>query len=117
MKLTQARPRDVLERRGDRGDVIVVQVLNVFTTSVPASGDNVRCADYCANDGRDVYRMRADEDPDVWTLVDACAECGQRRRWAESEWCEACYQRLGIVDGTIGFEMRNGQLVEVETRG
>ena len=110
MKLTQARPGDVLERRGDRGDVIVVQVLNVFTTSVPASGDNVRCADYCANDGRDVYRMRADEDPDVWTLVDAGAECGQRRRWAESEWCEACYQRLGIVDGTIGFEMRNGQL-------
>ena len=117
MKLTQARPGDVLERRGDRGDVIVVQVLNVFTTSVPASGDNVRCADYCANDGRDVYRMRADEDPDVWTLVDAGAECGQRRRWAESEWCEACYQRLGIVDGRYDRLRDAERAVEVETRG
>ena len=63
MKLTHARPGDVLERRSDRDDVIVVQVL-------PDSDDNVRCADYLVTGGREVYRMRADQDPDVWALVD-----------------------------------------------
>ena len=70
MKLTHARPGDVLERRSDRDDVIVVQVLNVFTTTLPDSDDNVRCADYLVTGGREVYRMRADQDPDVWALVD-----------------------------------------------
>ena len=69
VKLTHARPGDVLERRGDRGDVIVVQVLNVFTTTLPDSDGNVRCADYSVNGDREVYRMRADQDPDVWALI------------------------------------------------
>ena len=37
VKLTHARPGDVLERRSDRDDVIVVQVLNVFTTTLPTT--------------------------------------------------------------------------------
>ena len=102
MKLTNARPGDDLERRDERGDVIVVQVLNVFTTTLPDSGANVRCADYRANGGREVYRMRADRDSDVWTLVDSCTACGRRRRRMESEWCEGCCRRLGVVDGTVG---------------
>ena len=109
MKLTNARPGDDLERRDERGDVIVVQVVNVFTTTLPDSGANVRCADYRANGGGEVYRMRADQDLDVWTLVDACTACGRRRRRAESEWCEGCCRRLGVVDGTVGLEARNGK--------
>ena len=46
----------------------------------------------------EMYRMRADQDPDVWTLVDACTECGQRRRMAGSEWCEACRQQNGKLE-------------------
>ena len=94
MKLTNARPGDDLERRDERGYVIVVQVANVFTTTLPDSGANVRCADYRANGDGEVYRMRVDQDPDVWTLVDACTACGRRRRrCAESEWCEGCCRR------------------------
>ena len=43
----------------------------------------------------EMYRMRADQDPDVWTLVDACTECGQRRRMAGSEW-KGTNQRLTL---------------------
>ena len=35
MKLTKARPGDVLERRGEHGEVVVVEVVNVFTASEP----------------------------------------------------------------------------------
>ena len=99
MKLTKARPGDVLERRGEHGEVVVVEVVNVFTASEPDSAGNVRCADYRANGGAgEMYRMRADQDLDVWTLVDACTECGQRRRMAGSEWCEACRQQNGKLE-------------------
>ena len=99
VKLTKARPGDVLERRGEHGEVVVGEVVNVFTASEPGGAGNVRCADYRANGGAgEMYRMRADQDPDVWTLVDACAECGQRRRMAGSEWCEACRQQNGKLE-------------------
>ena len=32
-----------------------------------------------------------------------CTEYRRRPRWAESLWCEPCYVRLGIVDGTAAF--------------
>ena len=103
MKLTKARPGDVLERRGEHGEAVVVEVVNVFTASEPDSADNVRCADYRANGGAGaMYRMRANQDPDVWTLVEACTECGQRRRMAGSEWCEACRQQNGEVGVATG---------------
>ena len=35
MKLTKARPGDVLERRSEHGEVVVVEVVNVFTASDP----------------------------------------------------------------------------------
>ena len=109
LKLTNSSPGEDMERRDERGNVIVVQVLNVFTTTLPDSGANVRCADYRANGGREVYRMRADQDPDVWTLVDASTACGRRRRRAEWECCEGCCRRLGLVAGTVGLEARNGK--------
>ena len=106
MKLTNARPGDDLERRDERGDVIAVQVVNVFTATLPDSGANVRCADYRANGGGEVYRMRVDQDPDVWTLVDACTAPGvgmvrgvlptaRRRGW---------YGRLGSTEREAGVE-------------
>ena len=51
MKPTKARPGDVLERRGEHGEVVVVEVVNVFTASDPGGAGNVRCADYRANGG------------------------------------------------------------------
>ena len=32
-----------------------------------------------------------------------CTECRRRPRWAGSLWCEPCYVRLGIMDGTAAF--------------
>ena len=49
MKLTKARPGDVLERRGEHGEVVVVAVVNVFTASDPGGAGNKRCADYRAS--------------------------------------------------------------------
>ena len=99
MKLTNARPGDDLERRDERGDVIVVQVVNVFTTTLPDSGANVRCADYRANGGGEVYRMRADQDPDVWTLVDACTACVR---------AAAAPRGVGMVRGVLPTARRRG---------
>ena len=86
MKLTKARPGDVLERRGPHGEAAVVEVVNVFTASEPDSAGNVRCADYRANGGAgEMYRMRADQDPDVWTLV-AATECWRRAPLGVPSW-------------------------------
>ena len=49
----------MLERRSEHGEVVVVEVVNVFTASEPDSAGNVRCADYRANGGvGEMYRMR-----------------------------------------------------------
>ena len=32
-----------------------------------------------------------------------CTECRPRPRWAGSLWCEPCYVRLGIMDGTAAL--------------
>ena len=96
MKLTNARPGDVLERRGEHGEVVVVEVVNVFTASEPDSAGNVRCADYRANGGvGEMYRMRADQDPDVWTLVDACTECGSVGAWPVGNGARRAANRTG----------------------
>ena len=36
-----------------------------------------------------------------------CAECGKRPRAFGLEWCSECYERIGPVDGSLGFSLRN----------
>ena len=71
---------------------------------MPAGGGNLRRTDYRGCDGGMVFQMRADEDADVWTLVDACPGCARRRRRAGSEWCHACRQRSGNADDSPGVQ-------------
>ena len=41
-----------------------------------------------------------------------CTECRRRPRWAGSLWCEPCYVRLGIMDGTAAFSDAMARLGE-----
>ena len=41
-----------------------------------------------------------------------CTECRRRPRWAGSLWCEPCYVRLGIMDGTAAFSDAMARLRE-----
>ena len=36
-----------------------------------------------------------------------CAECGKRPREFGLEWCSECYERIGPVDGSLGFSLRH----------
>ena len=77
IRLTQARPGDVLERTpAARGSYArIVRVLAVFTHGYP-DGANVRVADYHAYGAPgDVYRMRADDPQDraEWRRIEAAS--------------------------------------------
>ena len=41
-----------------------------------------------------------------------CTECRRRPPWAGSLWCEPCYVRLGIMDGTAAFSDAMARLGE-----
>ena len=67
MKLTQARPGDLL--RGPDGETI--EIVAVFTCTVRRILKNLRAADYRHRGGRQTFRVYADEDDDKWTRVAA----------------------------------------------
>ena len=36
-----------------------------------------------------------------------CAECGKRPRAFGLNWCSECYKQSAVVDGSLGFSLRN----------
>ena len=57
--------------------------------------------------GVEVKKGRAPVTPEP-----TCTECRRRPRWAGSLWCEPCYVRLGIMDGTAAFSDAMARLGE-----
>lgn len=64
MKLTEARPGDVLRGPGGR----MVEIVNVFTAARDLHA-NTRVADYRPYGGGHTFRVYADEDHDEWERV------------------------------------------------